>query len=138
MKHFIMKKILLIISLVCLDCLASAQEPTIQDSVNHQPPIYEHTTHDTLYQVTPTAQVSVPQPAHAQQGITILEPESMVLRTGVENAVRVKLEKVGANNTILKVAVSQSEGGDRDSACRLYGLSWSLFQARRLGVHCCQ
>lgn len=27
----------------------------------------------------------------------------MVLKTGVENAVRVKLEKVGANNTILKV-----------------------------------
>ena len=57
MKQFIMKKIPLIISLACLGGLASAQEPTIQDSVNHQPSIYEHTTHDTLYQVTPTAQV---------------------------------------------------------------------------------
>lgn len=37
MNHFIMKKILLVISLVCLSCLASAQEPTLQDSVNHQP-----------------------------------------------------------------------------------------------------
>ena len=37
MKPFIMKKILLVISLVCLGRLASAQEPTIQDSVNHQP-----------------------------------------------------------------------------------------------------
>lgn len=99
MKQFIMKKIPLIIYLVCLGCLASAQEPTIQDSVNHQPSIYEHTTHDTLYQVMPTAHVAMPQPAHAQQGITILEPKSMVLRTGVENAVRVKLEKVGANHT---------------------------------------
>lgn len=98
----------------------------------------------------------MPQPAHAQQGITILEPESMVLRTGVENAVRVKLEKVGANNTILKVVnedacdmrkgseldmyylTPKSEGGDRDSAYRLHGLPWSLFQACRLGVHCCQ
>ena len=114
-----MKKIPLIISLVCLDCMASAQEPTIQDSVNHQPTVYEHTTHDTLYQVTPTAQVSVPQPAHAQQGITILEPESMVLKTGMENAVRVKLEKVGANNTILKVvnedACDMRKGSELDT-----------------------
>lgn len=119
MKQFIMKKILLIISLVCLGGLASAQEPTIQDSVNHQPPIYEHTTHDTLYQVTPTAQVAVPQQAHAQQGITILEPKSMVLKTGVENAVRVKLEKVGANNTILKVvnedACDMRKGSELDT-----------------------
>ena len=119
MNHFIMKKILLIISLVCLGCLASAQEPTIQDSVNHQPSIYEHTTHDTLYQVTPTAQVAVPQPAHAQQGITILEPESMVLKTGMENAVRVKLEKVGASNTILKVvnedACDMRKGSELDT-----------------------
>ena len=114
-----MKKIPLIISLVCLGCLASAQEPTIQDSLNHQPTVYEHTTHDTLYQVTPTAQVSVPQPAHAQQGITILEPESMVLKTGMENAVRVKLEKVGANNTILKVvnenACDMRKGSELDT-----------------------
>ena len=119
MNHFIMKKILLIIYLVCLGCLASAQEPTIQDSVNHHPPIYEHTTHDTLYQVMPTAQVAVPQPAHAQQGITILEPESLVLKAGVENAVRVKLEKVGANNTILKVvnedACDMRKGNELDT-----------------------
>ena len=119
MNHFIMKKILLIIYLVCLGCLASAQEPTIQDSLNHQPTVYEHTTHDTLYQVTPTAQVAVPQPAHAQQGITILEPESMVLKTGMENAVRVKLEKVGANNTILKVvnedACDMRKGSELDT-----------------------
>lgn len=119
MNHFIMKKILLIISLVCLGCLASAQEPTIQDSLNHQPTVYEHTTHDTPYLVTPTAQVSVPQPAHAEQGITILEPESMMLRTGVENAVRVKLEKVGANNTILKVvnedACDMRKGSELDT-----------------------
>lgn len=114
-----MKKIPIIIYLVCLGCLASAQEPTIQDSVNHQPSIYEHTTHDTLYQVMPTGQVAVPQPAHAQQDITILEPESMVLRTGVENAVRVKLEKVGANNTILKVvnedACDMRKGNELDT-----------------------
>lgn len=119
MKQFIMKKIPFIISLVCLGCLASAQEPTIQDSVNHQQPIYEHTTHDTLYQVTPTAQVAVPQPAHAQQGFTILEPKSMVLKTGMENAVRVKLEKVGANNTILKVvnedACNMRKGSELDT-----------------------
>lgn len=60
MNHFIMKKIPIIIYLVCLGCLASAQEPTLQDSLNHQPSIYEHTTHDTLYQVMPTAQVAVP------------------------------------------------------------------------------
>ena len=114
-----MNKILLVISLVCLGHLASAQEPTLQDSLNHQPTVYEHTTHDMLYQVTPTAQVAVPQPAHAEQGITILEPESMVLRTGVENAVRVKLEKVGANNTILKVvnedACDMRKGSELDT-----------------------
>ena len=119
MNHFIMNKILLVISLVCLGHLASAQEPTLQDSLNHQPTVYEHTTHDTLYQVTPTAQVAVPQPAHAEQGITILEPESMVLRTGVENVVRVKLEKVGANNTILKVvnedACDMRKGSELDT-----------------------
>lgn len=76
MNHFIMKKILLVISLVCLGCMASAKELTIQDSVNHQPSIYEHTTHDTLYQVMPTAQVAVPQPAHAQQGITSWNPKA--------------------------------------------------------------
>jgi len=65
MKPFIMKKILLVISLICLGCMVSAQEPTLQDSLNHQLSIYEHTTHDTLYQVMPTAQVAVPQPAHA-------------------------------------------------------------------------
>lgn len=118
-----MKKILLIISLVYLGCLASAQEPTIQDSLNHQPTVYEHTTHDTLYQVTPTAQVSVPQPAHAQQGITILEPKSMVLKTGVENAVRVKLEKVGANNTILKVVNEDACDMRKDSELDTYYLS---------------
>ena len=56
-----------------------------------------------MYQVPPTAQVAIPQKAQEQQGITVLEPESMVLKAGVENVVRVKLEKVGANNTILKV-----------------------------------
>ena len=65
--------------------------------------VYEHTTYDTLYQVPPTAKVAVPQKAHEQQGITVLEPESLVLKAGVENVVRIKLEKVGANNTILKV-----------------------------------
>lgn len=49
----------------------------------------------------------------------ILEPESMVLRTGVENAVRVKLEKVGANNTILKVvnedACDMRKGSELDT-----------------------
>lgn len=123
MKQFIMKKIPFIISLVCLGCLASAQEPTIQDSVNHQQPIYEHTTHDTLYQVMPTAQVAVPQPAHAQQGITILEPKSMVLKTGMENAVRVKLEKVGANNTILKVVNENACDMRKGSELNMYYLT---------------
>ena len=118
-----MKKIPFIISLVCLGRLASAQEPTLQDSLNHQPTVYEHTTHDTLYQVTPTAQVAVPQPAHAEQGITILEPESMVLRTGVENAVRVKLEKVGANNTILKVVNEDACDMRKGSGLDTYYLS---------------
>ncbi len=118
-----MKKIPFIISLVCLGCLASAQEPTIQDSVNHQQPIYEHTTHDTLYQVMPTAQVAVPQPAHAQQGITILEPKSMVLKTGMENAVRVKLEKVGANNTILKVVNENACDMRKGSELNMYYLT---------------
>ena len=80
-----------------------AQEPITQDSVKQQPMVYEHTTYDTLYQVPPTAQVAVPQKAHEPQGITVLEPESLVLKAGVENVVRIKLEKVGANNTILKV-----------------------------------
>lgn len=98
-----MKKILFVISSLCLGLQALAQEPIKQDSVNKQPTVYEHTTYDTLYQVPPTAQVAVPQKAQEQQGITVLEPESMVLKAGVENVVRVKLEKVGANNTILKV-----------------------------------
>lgn len=63
----------------------------------------EPITQDSLYQVQPTAQVAVPQKAQEQQGITVLEPETMVLKAGVENVVRIKLEKVGANNTILKV-----------------------------------
>ena len=98
-----MKKLLFVISFVCLGVLAFAQEPVKQDSVNQQPIIYEHTTYDTLYQVPPTAKVSVPQQAKEQQGVTVLEPENMVLKAGVENTVRIKLEKVGANNTILKV-----------------------------------
>ena len=98
-----MKKILFAISFICLGVLAFAQEPVKQDSVNQQPIIYEHTTYDTVYQVPPTAQVSVPQQAQEHQGITVLEPENMVLKAGVENTVRIKLEKVGANNTILKV-----------------------------------
>ena len=98
-----MKKLLLFVSIISLCTCALAQEPITQDSVNKQPTVYEHTTYDTLYQVPPTAQVAVPQKAHEQQGITVLEPESMVLKAGVENTVRIKLEKVGANNTILKV-----------------------------------
>ena len=35
--------------------------------------------------------------------MTVLEPENMVLKAGVENTVRVKLEKTGVNNMILKV-----------------------------------
>ena len=98
-----MKKLLLFVSIISLGTCALAQEPITQDSVNKQPTVYEHTTYDTLYQVPPTAQVAVPQKAYEQQGITVLEPESMVLKAGVENTVRIKLEKVGANNTILKV-----------------------------------
>ena len=56
-----MKKILFIISFICLSIQAFAQEPVTQDSVKQQPIIYEHTTYDTVYQVPPTAQVSVPQ-----------------------------------------------------------------------------
>lgn len=98
-----MKKVLFVISFVCLGVLAFAQEPIKQDSVNQQPIIYENTTYDTVYQVPPTAKVSVPQQAKEQQGVTVLEPENMMLKAGVENTVRIKLEKVGANNTILKV-----------------------------------
>ncbi len=98
-----MKKLLFVISFVCLGLQVLAQEPITQDSVKQQPMVYEHTTYDTLYQVPPTAKVAVPQNAHEQQGITVLEPESLVLKAGVENVVRIKLEKVGANNTILKV-----------------------------------
>ena len=98
-----MKKVLFVISFVCLGVLAFAQEPIKQDSVNQQPIIYENTTYDTVYQVPPSAKVSVPQQAKEQQGVTVLEPENMMLKAGVENTVRIKLEKVGANNTILKV-----------------------------------
>ena len=87
-NSYIMKKLLLFVSIVCLGWSVMAQEPITQDS---------------LYQVQPTAQVAVPQKAQEQQGITVLEPETMVLKAGVENVVRIKLEKVGANNTILKV-----------------------------------
>lgn len=97
-----MKKLLFVISFLCLSLQLMAQEPEKQDSVSQQPQVFEHTTYDTLYQVPPTAQVAVPQKAQ-EQGITVLEPESMVLKAGVENVVRIKLEKVGANNTILKV-----------------------------------
>ena len=92
-----MNKILFVISFICLGIQAFAQEPVTQDSVKQQPIIYEHTTYDTVYQVPPTAQVSVPQQAQEHQGITVLEPENMVLKAGVENTVRIKLEKVGAN-----------------------------------------
>ncbi len=97
-----MKKLLFVISFLCLSLQLMAQEPVKQDYVSQQPQVFEHTTYDTLYQVPPTAQVAVPQKAQ-EQGITVLEPESMVLKAGVENVVRIKLEKVGANNTILKV-----------------------------------
>lgn len=97
-----MKKLLFVISFLCLSLQLMAQEPVKQDSVSQQPQVFEHTTYDTLYQVPPTTQVAVPQKAQ-EQGITVLEPESMVLKAGVENVVRIKLEKVGANNTILKV-----------------------------------
>ena len=98
-----MKKILFAISFLCLGLQVLAQDPMVQDSVKRQPTIYEHTAYDTLYQVQPTAQVAIPQSAQAQQNITVLEPETMVLKAGVENVVRLKLEKVGVNNMILKV-----------------------------------
>ncbi|MBQ6069602.1 MAG: hypothetical protein IJK84_08875 [Bacteroidales bacterium] len=98
-----MKKILFVISFLCLGGFVLAQEPVKQDTLVQQPKVYEHTTYDTVYQVNPTARVAVPQKAQEQQGVTVLEPETMVLKAGVENVVRVKLEKVGANNTILKV-----------------------------------
>lgn len=114
-----MKKIILVISFISLFVRALAQEPVMQDSINQQPLIYEHTTSDTLYQVPPTAQVAVPQSTHAQQGITILEPVSMVLKSGAENTLRTKLEKVGANNTILKVVnedvCDMRKGSDLDT-----------------------
>ncbi len=100
-NSYIMKKLLLFVSIVCLGMSVMAQEPITQDS---------------LYQVQPTAQVAVPQKAQEQQGITVLEPETMVLKAGVENVVRIKLEKVGANNTILKVvneeACAMRKGGE--------------------------
>jgi hypothetical protein len=83
-----MKKLILIISIVCLGYQAWAQEPK---------------TVDSLYQVQPTSQVAIPQQAQNTQGVTVLEPENMVLKAGVENKVIVKLEKTGVNNMILKV-----------------------------------
>ena len=83
-----MKKLILIISIVCLGYQAWVQEPK---------------TVDSLYQVQPTSQVAIPQQAQNTQGVTVLEPENMVLKAGVENKVIVKLEKTGVNNMILKV-----------------------------------
>ena len=53
MKSFIMKKILLVISLVCLGRLASAQEPTIQDSLNHKPTVLRKGSELDTYYLTP-------------------------------------------------------------------------------------
>ena len=83
-----MKYLLSIISLLGISLAVMAQEPITQDS---------------LYQVQPTAQVAIPQSAQINSDITVLEPASLELKYGVENEVRVKIEKVGVNNMILKV-----------------------------------
>ena len=83
-----MKKLVSVIFILSLAVSAMAQEPITQDS---------------LYQVLPTAQVAVPQSAQITSDITLLEPDTTIFKAGVENTVRIKIEKVGINNMILKV-----------------------------------
>lgn len=87
-----MKHLILITIVLGLSFSVMAQQPTTNsDTTGHEK------------QEMPTGKIAVPQNAEMSSPITVLAPESMVLKAGVENEVRIKIEKVGVNNMILKV-----------------------------------
>ncbi|MBR3413758.1 MAG: hypothetical protein IKG81_13840 [Bacteroidales bacterium] len=87
-----MKHLILVIITLGLSFAAMAQQPaTNSDTTGHEK------------QEMPTGKIAVPQKAEQSSPITVLAPETMVLKAGEENEVRIKIEKVGVNNMILKV-----------------------------------
>ena len=87
-----MKYLILITIALGLSFSVMAQQPTTNsDTTGHEK------------QEMPTGKIAVPQKAEMSSPITVLAPEDMVLKAGVENEVRIKIEKVGVNNMILKV-----------------------------------
>lgn len=87
-----MKHLILVIITLGLSFTVMAQQPTTNsDTTGHEK------------QEMPVGKIAVPQKAEQLSPITVLAPESMVLKAGEENEVRIKIEKVGVNNMILKV-----------------------------------
>mgnify|MGYP003303086292 CR=1 FL=1 len=82
-----MKKLVLITLLICSAAVVMAQQPATQDSVDKTAP----------------TKVAIPQSAQTNSAIHVLEPENMVLKAGVENLVRITVDKVSVSNMILKV-----------------------------------
>ena len=87
-----MKHLLLVVITLSLSLAAMAQTPaTKSDTTGHEK------------QELSSGKIVVPQKSEMQSPITVLAPEDMVLKAGEENEVRIKIEKVGVNNMILKV-----------------------------------
>lgn len=92
-----MKHLILVIITLGLSFTAMAQQPTTNsDTTGHEK------------QEMPSGKIAVPQKAEQSSPITVLAPESMVLKAGEENEVRIRIEKVGVNNMILKVVNEES------------------------------
>ena len=87
-----MKHLILITIVLGLSFSVMAQQPTTNsDTTGHEK------------QEMPVGKIAVPQKAEQSSPITVLAPETMELKAGEENEVRIKIEKVGVNNMILKV-----------------------------------
>jgi len=86
-----MKKLVFVFLMIGLSVSAMAQQPTTSDTTGHEK------------SEVPTGMVAMPQASQNVSAVTVLEPESMVLKYGVENTVKVKIEKTKVQNMILKV-----------------------------------
>lgn len=82
-----MKKIILVALMLCSAAIVMAQQPE---------------TKDTASKAQPT-KLALPQAAQTNSAIHVIEPENMVLKVGVENIVRIAIDKVATSNIILKV-----------------------------------
>lgn len=92
-----MKYLVFVLLVLGLTKTAMAQQPTTADTTGQE----EHV-------MTVEKNKALSQKTEQQSAVTVIEPESMVLKAGVENEVRLQVKGVSVGNMILKVVNEES------------------------------